>query len=143
MDNGFSKEALFRFYRLYSEKITRPMMSAYRDEFTQVEHLVLAIMAGEESIAMGDLVERIRMPKQQVSRAVNDLEAAGMVEKVRDQTDKRCILLHLTDRAKKSMDDFSSSAAEYAISALDSLGGEARQEFFVCLARMGDILEKL
>lgn len=55
----------------------------------------------EDGITQRELSERLSMREPSTVAAVRSLEAAGLVRRVRDSTDRRKIRIHLTARARR------------------------------------------
>ena len=51
---------------------------------------------GQDGIRQADLVRRMGLTKQAVQQLVDDLERAGIVERIPDPTDKRGKIVHFT-----------------------------------------------
>jgi DNA-binding MarR family transcriptional regulator len=58
-----------------------------------------------EGLRMNELAERILYSKSGFTRVVDRLEAAGLVRRVRPENDRRSILVVLTERGRKTMED--------------------------------------
>src|SRR5215217_43490 len=57
-----------------------------------------------EGLRMNELAERILYSKSGFTRVVDRLEAAGLVQRVRPETDRRSILVVLTDQGRATME---------------------------------------
>src|SRR5215212_8678568 len=57
-----------------------------------------------EGLRMNELAERILYSKSGFTRVVDRLEEAGLVRRVRPETDRRSILVVLTDEGRKTME---------------------------------------
>ena len=60
----------------------------------------MAARIGPDGSRVGDLAEQARVTKQSAAFLVEQLEAAGYVERVPDPTDGRARLVRLTSRAR-------------------------------------------
>lgn len=135
--------AILRFYWLYNEKITRPMSAACRDTFTQAQFFVLSIIASSGTLPMSQLAERIQMPKQQLTKLINQLEDGGYVLRLRRKEDRRMVYLKLTDKAGDFMGWYAKMLKASLIKAFEALTQEETETFYQCLTRIGGLLEKL
>lgn len=61
----------------------------------------VAARIGSDGSRVSDLAEQARVTKQTASFLVEQLEAAGYVERVPDPTDRRARLVRLTSRARR------------------------------------------
>lgn len=54
----------------------------------------------DESIAIGELARRMNLKAATVAKTVDSLEARGMLTRVKSQTDRRVVLLRITDQGR-------------------------------------------
>jgi len=62
-----------------------------------LQHLLRA----DEPLSLGDLAERLQFVKSNVTQLVDNLEAAGLVQRVPHVSDRRCKVLVLTDEGRQ------------------------------------------
>lgn len=134
---------LFEFYWLYNEKVTRPTASVYRGTFTQAQFFVLSLIAGYGTVAMSELAERAQMPKQQITKVVNQLEEDCYVVRMRDSADRRVVRLCLTGRARAFMQQYTRDFKRALGAVFEPLGEEELNEFCQCIARVDQLLNRL
>src|SRR4051812_49677149 len=58
-----------------------------------------------DGLRMKDLAERILYSKSGFTNVVDGMEKEGLVKRVRPETDRRSILVVLTDKGRKKMDE--------------------------------------
>jgi len=87
-------------YRLasVSGRISRAFAARYRDDFgiSITEWRVLAHLSQETAVSVRDIHLRVDVEKSKVSRAASRLEAAGLITKVMNDTDRRLVALSLS-----------------------------------------------
>jgi DNA-binding MarR family transcriptional regulator len=87
-------------YRLavLSEEVSQSLARVYRERFglTRDEWRVLAALVDCGTVKTTRVIEHTRLEKMQVSRAVQRLEAAGLLERRSDPEDGRGWMLALT-----------------------------------------------
>jgi len=87
-------------YRLavLADRVSQAVAQVYADRFdlTRAEWRILAALAANGQMAAKDLAPYSTLDKMQVSRAVARLEAAGLVERHEDESDRRAKPLVLT-----------------------------------------------
>lgn len=76
--------------------------------------LRLLSMTPAEGMRVTDLADRVGMTKQSLGEFANELEERGLLESVRDPTDRRVRILRPTPRARKAV-----RASEAAIARLE------------------------
>src|ERR1700682_842540 len=65
-----------------------------------LQHLLRA----DEPLSLGDLAERLQVVKSNVTQLVDNLEVAGLVQRVAHGSDRRCKVLALTDEGRQQAD---------------------------------------
>lgn len=65
-------------------------------EVTSVQFGVLNVLAGTPGASQQHLVERLDLDRSTIADIVARLERRGLIERIRDDTDRRRNLLHLT-----------------------------------------------
>lgn len=74
----------------------------------QQHHVLVALIASEGGVmTIGELASTLHLKPQSVTGLANRLEVLGLVERLRDDGDRRSIRLHLTDKAKDLMSSLS------------------------------------
>lgn len=99
---------------------------------TALQWRMISYLKRHEGIRQGPLAELIEVEPITLSRMVDRLAEAGMVERRADATDRRAWLLHLTPRARellKVMRDTTDGLAEEATEGLN----EAEREQLIAL----------
>ena len=134
---------IFRFYWLFSEKVTYPMLAAVRADFTRAEFFTLTVIASNGGLSMSELVDRTRMTKQQITRIVNRLEESGYVLRLRQKEDRRLVQLCPTKETERFMHEYGNRATAHLTRALEQLSDEERNVFDTCLTQLNDLLARL
>lgn len=74
----------------------------------QQHHVLVALIAAEGGVmTIGELASTLYLKPQSVTGLANRLEVLGLVERVRDDDDRRSIRLHLSDKARGLMSSLS------------------------------------
>lgn len=92
-----------------------------------------------DGVRQGDLAERMNMTAPSMTRLVEVLEEAGWVERRRDPTDQRCLLLVLSPVGHKTIAALRDEAATQLGEELAELSAEER----ATLAAAVPVLRKL
>ncbi|MGO8687615.1 MAG: MarR family transcriptional regulator [Candidatus Dormibacteria bacterium] len=72
---------------------------------TVTQHLALATIAKRGEMAIGDLAEAERLPSSAATRLADRLEEAGLVARRRDPSDRRGVLVTITEEGRRVMDE--------------------------------------
>ncbi|WP_425101887.1 MarR family winged helix-turn-helix transcriptional regulator [Tropicibacter sp. S64] len=111
-------------YRLTvaAERLSAGMARRYREEFgiSVAEWRVLVHISDAGAVSIRDIHERVHLEKSKASRAASRLETAGYVTKQVNESDRRLIVLALTDEGTALMEKLSTIARQYQ-ARLDSL----------------------
>ncbi len=72
-------------------------------EVTSVQFGVLNVLAGTPGASQQHLVERLDLDRSTIADIVARLERRGLIERLRDDTDKRRNVLHLTELGEREL----------------------------------------
>lgn len=132
-----------RFYRLYHEKISRRVRAALGDELTPVQYLLMGIVSEGGTVPMSEVCERAMMPKQQVTRAVNELEEKGLVTRVRPSGNRRVVWLECTEAARELEERIGRQTQETLKQVFDSLSDAETEEYVQAMRTVNRLLLRL
>jgi len=76
----------------------RQHLSPY--ELTPVQHLILEALWEEEGLSAGDIGKRLALDNATLSGILDRMTEKGWTTKAADETDKRFVRVHLTQKAK-------------------------------------------
>ncbi|PWE31553.1 MarR family winged helix-turn-helix transcriptional regulator [Pararhodobacter marinus] len=104
-------------YRLNAaaSRISRAFSERYREEFgiSIPEWRVLVHLHHAGDVSVRDIEARVDMEKSKVSRAASRLETAGYITKGVNDTDRRLLVLRLTDKGEALVARLLPVAMEY------------------------------
>ena len=104
---------------------------------------VLHTLRAHPSVTPAELAQRLDLARPTVSNLLRDLEAAGLVARERSASDRRSVLLTITERARQVQDAFHRGRAEVLSSAwaeLDQGDRSALTAATPALRRLADLL---
>ena len=96
----------------------------------------------EGGLRLTELAERTHTTKQAMRYTINQLEAAGYVERVQDPTDGRAKIICLTERGwevRRAADEIIASLEEECVR---SLGEDRMRQFEELIKEVSSVLEK-
>ena len=131
-----------RFYRLYHEKISRRVRAVLGDALTPVQYLLLGIIAEEGPISMSEIGERVTMQKQQVTKALNQLEDKGMIVRLRLPDNRRQVWLECTPQALELQRAVTRETQARLSSVFDQLEEQDMDDYLSAMQTVNRILEK-
>src|SRR5256885_13703118 len=97
----------------------------------------LATIEGHGPLSPSELAERERIKRPTATRIVGHLEAAGLVERIRDPDDGRGSILSATPEARTHLRRLRARKTAYLAKRLDNLDAEDRRT----LERAAELLE--
>jgi len=105
--------------------VRRTTRQAWRQEpLPPAQSELLRLAAGRPGITVADAAQELHLAPNTVSTLVGRLTAAGLLDRVRDETDGRMALLTVTDKARRRIAEFRDLRAELAGRALARLPAE-------------------
>lgn len=127
-------------YRLsvLSNTISSAIAGAYASRFglTINEWRIIAVLGRFPGLAARDVADKTAMDKVAVSRAVNRLRNAGLVNHRTAHDDRRRSMLELSDSGHELLAQVAPMAMEYEAQLLDGLGPGDRNKLGTILARL-------
>ena len=117
-------ELLARANRLLAEAVdARPA----RDGLSATDGRVLAALLAAEGTTMTELAERLQLKQPTLTKAIDRLERALLVQRRRPSADRRRTLLHLTERGRRVAEPLAARARRHEHALSRALGeGESR-----------------
>ncbi|MEE2860938.1 MAG: MarR family winged helix-turn-helix transcriptional regulator [Paracoccus sp. (in: a-proteobacteria)] len=108
-------------------KISRRFAALYRAEagLTIPEWRVLAHLDRSGRVSVRDITARVHLDKSMVSRAATRLEKNGIVSISQHETDRRLVVLDLTDEGRALMQRLGRIANDFQAQLLQELQGDA------------------
>ncbi|MET1056886.1 MAG: MarR family transcriptional regulator [Pedobacter sp.] len=97
---------------------------------------------GYEGISNHDLVHKIMVTKQGVSKTVKELERLGLVYTDKSTTDARSIMIHLTDEGKSLYDSINKMADKLTDEYISLIGAKKYEQFIDTCIKISEWHEK-
>ncbi len=97
---------------------------------------------GQDSCTMSELADNIGAKLPSMTMMIDNLAEEGLVERARDDQDRRKVIVRLTDKGCRIREDFLAHRNQIAQQLFAKLSKDDEQELMVSLARVCDILEK-
>jgi DNA-binding MarR family transcriptional regulator len=130
---------LVRLMRLESRRLA-PVLVAH--DLTRPQFFTLRVLQHQPSgCRMGDLAHKLSESSPTLTGIVARLEEGGLVERVMDPSDRRAVLVRLTERGTRLLGHVTTSQHENLARALDRIDPKERREFLRLLHAYLDALE--
>ncbi|HYE50538.1 MAG TPA: MarR family transcriptional regulator [Azospirillaceae bacterium] len=134
-------------YRLnvLAKRISRDLARRYEAQFglSIPEWRVIAILGQRQPLSSNDIVERTQMDKAKVSRAVNRLVQAGLLERATHPEDQRLLRLSFTDAGRDLYDRLSPQALAWERQLLEALAPEEAAQLHALIDRLNSRLDEM
>jgi DNA-binding MarR family transcriptional regulator len=121
-----------------SNTVSRAIAGVYAERYglSIPEWRVIAVLQYFPGASSGELGEKTGMDNVAVSRAVNHLVRGGLITRRAHDSDKRRIVLHLSEDGQRVYDEITPLALRYEAKLIEGLSAEER-------SRLKDLLRKL
>ena len=130
------------FYRLYNEKVLRKFGELHRDVVPPAQYLLMGIIAEAGRITVGELSARAMMPKQQVTKALNQLEDKGLIVRLRLPDNRRQVWLECTPQAQELQRAVTLETQTRLVNVFDQLEEQDMDDYLSAMLTINRILEK-
>ncbi|MDE1149122.1 MAG: MarR family transcriptional regulator [Azospirillaceae bacterium] len=131
-------------YRLniLSKKVSLALAARYQDRFglSIPEWRVFATLGQEQPLSSNDIVERTAMDKAKVSRAVNRLVAAGLLDRQVHPQDQRLLRLSFSTAGKDLYRQVATEALAWEEKLLSELSAGERDQLWALMGRLEERL---
>ena len=107
--------------RLAVLRLARRIRTSYEDEITPSQLSVMALLARQGALTVGQIADREHVRPPSASKIVGALEQAGLVERTVDPTDRRCQPITLTAAGRQTIDRARLAGRTFLIGQLDEL----------------------
>ena len=118
-----------------------------RFEISVAEWRIIIHLTQESEISIRDIYTRVDMDRARVTRAVQRLQARGLVSKLVNESDRRLIRLALSDSGRQMANEIAGIAARFEaelLAAVPATAGEALMTHFDALeTALADMPDKL
>lgn len=134
-------------YRLavLSSAISRGLGEVYGDRFhlTIADWRILANLGQAGALYAGELAERSNLDKPKVTRALQRMEAAGVIVRAVDLEDRRQARLSLTDKGRKMYGEVARIALAWETELMSPLSKAEREALAAILVRLQERVDEM
>ena len=106
----------------------------------------LALLAldswSNDHYTMSDLAEKLQIPKQQLTKLINDLETKGLVDRIHDTENRRRVYIRICDTGRILMDEVKQEMLQSTLHGLRAYSKEELLEMDQCICRLTELMEK-
>lgn len=127
----------------WHSKLVRPFKDLLNREMSLETYYCLETLKLSGTITMTEMAQRLKVPKQQVTKLVDNLSDHQFVERVYDEEDRRVIRIRLTPRAEKYLDEYYLKNTAFIQSLEEQLMEEELIKLNQAVLILGEILPRL
>ncbi|MDN5865322.1 MAG: MarR family transcriptional regulator [Gammaproteobacteria bacterium] len=114
---------------------------ARRHDLTATQLLCLRLLREHEALSAGTLAKALSLSPQTATGLVDRLETRGLVERVRSTSDRRCVLVSLTDAGSSLIEATGPMLQDRFVARFDALEPRHRQSLRKALETVVSLLE--
>lgn len=96
----------------------------------------------DEDYTMSELADKLQVPKQQLSKLINDLEEKEFVERIHDTANRRRVYIRICDKGRAIMDELKGHMLESTLVGLKSYTDEELADMDYCICRLTELMGK-
>lgn len=127
-------------YGLYTEKIARRFKNAHAEALSGVQYMLLNLISDAGRITAGGLAARTLMQKQQVTTVLNQLEDKGLIERTRQNENRRTVWLSTTENGSALLDEIHADFNAQLSAVFEQLDDAALDKYIDAMYTINDIL---
>lgn len=111
-------------------------------EFSKSEIFTMLLVAKHGEIIMSQIADYINVPMSTANGIVERLVKSGHLTRDRSETDRRIVIIRLTEKGKKLVHQLKSTVLEYIGFIYDSLDDEERKLIYKIFQKIVGILDQ-
>lgn len=111
-------------------------------EFVVLRNILMIQTERNNSIYPSDLSDKLNLSRSYVTAVLNSLEKKNFIMRTLDTSDRRRILVRITDKGRHIFDDMAAKELEQADILISGLTNEKTLNLILLLNQASEILEK-
>lgn len=112
-------------------------------DIASAEYPILLILLQKEGITQEAIATELDLDKSAVARSVQSLLEKGFIERKKDDIDRRCNRIYLTEKGYKSKESLQETKAGWETILAKSFTGEERAEAKMLLGKMVENIKQM
>lgn len=125
---------------LFNNTITSVFWSSFKGEYGRIQASVLVYLYDHRRAKASDIAIELNVPKQHISKIINDLKEEGMVVEEKDVQDKRSRILSLTEKGLNYIRQHLEMSNLSFYSLLESMDEKDQKDFLNALETIVRVL---
>lgn len=125
---------------LFNNTITSVFWSSFKGEYGRIQASVLVYLYDHRRAKASDIAIELNVPKQHISKIINDFKEEGMVVEEKDVQDKRSRILSLTEKGLNYIRQHLEMSNLSFYSLLESMDEKDQKDFLNALETIVRVL---
>ena len=134
---------LLEFIVLSHIKMIRPLSESFKPMLSPLQTNVVLLLKINGSMTMTQLVDKLLMPKQQMTQIARHLQDIGFISRSIDRNDHRRIIVALTEKAQEYIDENINAYLKTIFFENDDLSGKDKRQFVSSVATLSSLMNRL
>lgn len=136
-------QQIITFTLLVIEKVINQMEKTYKDDLTFSEFYALSAVNYFGDMTMTVFANNFGIQKQQATRIINKLVQKGYIQRIYDNSDRRIVLIRLTQEAKSYLSKHIAKSVEIISDSLSGFAESEIREFQTAIETINRMLPKM
>ena len=125
---------------LFNNRITSVFWSSFKGEYGRIQASVLVYLYDHKRAKAVDIAQDLNVPKQHVSKIINEFKETQMVIETADEKDKRSRILSLSDKGLVYIKSRLEISSKSFYELLDTMNEKDKTDFLNALETIVRIL---
>lgn len=131
------------FSLLVIEKVNKQLEKTYKEDLTSSEFYALLSAYYFGDMKMSAFADNLGIKKQQATRVINELVKKGYIQRIYDESDRRVILIRLTQEAKMFLKEYTAKTIGLMSDSLDGFNKGEIEELQNAIETINKLLPKI
>ena len=124
-------------------RLLKPALAGTKEDISPHHVAIMKTLAQAETLHVGQIGERLHIPRPQMTYLIDKLVAQGMVERQAGTTDRRTISVVLTSKGRMTIEDHDRLIKDAIKATLSRLTNEELVELSISSRKQRDIFSRL
>lgn len=140
---GQEQELLFTFTQAFIASVLIPFQSAFRKRLSHMQLRVMLALCDKGPSTMTELADALAVPRQQATQIVDRLHEMGMVERVREESDRRVVRICWSAEGHRYFDPICARFYEDMSARVRALPPGEAQAFLQAVQTLAELLPRM
>ncbi|MCL6603611.1 MAG: MarR family transcriptional regulator [Paenibacillus sp.] len=128
-------------YLIVTRRINAQIRDSISEDLTSDQYLILRLIQAQELCTSTHLAEAFAVGKSSITAMTNRLVEAGMIERTRDENDRRQVYLSMTEFGKSVFDAAETQVQEIVSPYLFHFEESDIEKFIMMFEKLGSLMQ--